>query len=79
MSLYGPKQLVESKRVRQATQGAFNMQNRDDLTRPDEQQTNQEPPSEGDSRLGQLWTNVLQRVKERAESEMRKPGSPAKS
>ena len=79
MSLYGPKQLVESKRVRQAAQGAFNMQNRDDFPRPDEQQTNQGPRSEGDSRLEQFWTNVLQRVKERAESGTQKPGSPARS
>ena len=79
MSLYGPKQLVESKRVRQATQGAFNMQNRDDLTRPDEQHTNQGPQSEGNSGLEQFWRNVLQRFKERAESGTGKPGSPARS
>ena len=79
MSLYGPTQLVESKRVRQAAQGAFNMQKRDDLPRPDEQQTNQAPQSGGNSRLEQFWTNVLQRVKERAESGTQKPGSPARS
>ena len=55
------------------------MQKRDDITRHDEQQTNQRPRSEGDSELEQFWTNVLQRFKERAESATRKPGSPARS
>lgn len=55
------------------------MQKRDDLTRPDEQQTNQGPRSEGDSDLEQFWSNVLQQFKERAESGTRKPGSPARS
>ena len=48
-------------------------------TRPDEQQTNQGPRSEEDSGLEQLWRNVLQRLKERAESGSLKPGSPARS
>jgi hypothetical protein len=53
--------------------------NRDDLTRPDGQQTNQGPRSEEDSGLEQFWRNVLQRFKERAESGTLKPGSPATS
>ena len=48
-------------------------------TRPDEQQTNQGPRSEEDSGLEQFWRNVLQRLKERAESGTLKPGSPARS
>ncbi len=48
-------------------------------TRPDEQQTNQGPRSKEDSGLEQFWRNVLQRIKEQAESGTLKPGSPARS